>query len=371
MAPIPNPRIVFAKPISEGAWPVIGEHLVYDDSRTIDPDTVPLNGGYLTKALYFSPEPYMRVRMRDENIIDYSSPMKVGAPVVGLCVLKVLRSEKEGIEPGDLLYGGSHWELYTVQPYVEARRERDPSWPPWTIHIDGFIVHNKVPDPKGAFPLYKYCSLGGAPGMTAYASWKKYAHAKKGETVFVSAGASAVGSMIIQFAKLDGLKVIASAGSDAKVEYMRSLGCDVPFNYKTTPYKDVLAKNGPIDIYYDNVGAEAFAAALDNMALFGRIIICGQIAEYNVAAENKFGIKNTDMIYKLNLTVNGFLTPYLAEEYAPKFFVDVPPMIAEGKLKSEERIYDGIESAPQAFVDMLKGGWDTANGKVVVSLVNQ
>ena len=125
------------------------------------------------------------------------------------------------------------------------------------------------------------------------------------------------------------------------------------------------------------------------MALFGRIIICGQIAEYNVAAENKFGIKvclssvsrscfclsyslqNTDMIYKLNLTVNGFLTPYLAEEYAPKFFVDVPPMIAEGKLKSEERIYDGIESAPQAFVDMLKGGWDTANGKVVVSLVNQ
>ncbi|KAI4293619.1 NAD(P)-binding protein, partial [Schizophyllum commune Loenen D] len=346
MAPIPNPRIVFAKPIPEGAWPVIGEHLVYDDSRTIDPDTVPLNGGYLTKALYFRQGlPYMRVRMRDENIIDYSSPMKVGAPVVSLCVLKVLRSEKEGIEPGDLLYGGSHWELYTVQPYV--------------------------PDPKGAFPLYKYCSLGGAPGMTAYASWKKYAHAKKGETVFVSAGASAVGSMIIQFAKLDGLKVIASAGSDAKVEYMRSLGCDVPFNYKTTPYKDVLAKNGPIDIYYDNVGAEAFAAALDNMALFGRIIICGQIAEYNVAAENKFGIKNIDMIYKLNLTVNGFLTPYLAEEYAPKFFVNVPPMIAEGKLKSEERIYDGIESAPQAFVDMLKGGWDTANGKVVVSLVNQ
>ena len=79
---------------------------------------------------------------------------------MSLCVLKVLRSEKEGIEPGDLLYGGSHWELYTVQPYVEggyfpapllsplkratARRERDPSWPPWTIHIDGFIVHNKV-----------------------------------------------------------------------------------------------------------------------------------------------------------------------------------------------------------------------------------
>uniref|UniRef100_D8Q1R7 Enoyl reductase (ER) domain-containing protein n=1 Tax=Schizophyllum commune (strain H4-8 / FGSC 9210) TaxID=578458 RepID=D8Q1R7_SCHCM len=345
MAPIPNPRVVFAKPIPEGAWPVIGEHLVYDDSRTIDLDNVPLNGGYLTKALYLSPEPYMRVRMRDENIIDYSSPMKAGAPVVSLCVLKVLRSEKEGFEPGDLLYGGSQWELYTVQPYV--------------------------PDPKGAFPLYKYCSLGGAPGMTAYASWKKYADAKKGETVFVSAGASAVGSMIIQFAKLDGLKVIASAGSDAKVEYMRSLGCDVPFNYKTTPYKDVLAKNGPIDIYYDNVGAEAFAAALDNMALFGRVIICGQIAEYNVAAENKFGIKNTDMIYKLNLTVNGFLTPYLAEEYAPKFFVDVPPMIAEGKLKSEERIYDGIESAPQAFVDMLKGGWDTANGKVVVSLVDQ
>ncbi|KAL1747885.1 hypothetical protein HDZ31DRAFT_30984 [Schizophyllum fasciatum] len=345
MPPTPNPRIVYAKPIPDGAWPVVGEHLVFDGARTIDLDSVPLHGGYLTRTLYLSPEPYMRVRMRDERIVDYSSPMKPGAPVVGMGVLQVLRSEKEGFAPGDLLYGGTQWELYTVQPYI--------------------------PDPQGAFPLHKYVSLAGAPGMTAYASWKKYANARKGETVFVSAGASAVGSMIIQFAKLDGLKVIASAGSDSKVEYMRSLGADVPFNYKTAPYKEVLAKNGPIDIYYDNVGAEAFAAALANMALFGRIIICGQIAEYNVAAEKRFGIQNTDMIYKLNLTVSGFLTPYLADEYAPRFFADVPPMIAAGKLKSEERIYRGIEAAPQAFVDMLKGGWDTANGKVVVSLVDE
>ncbi|KAL1738531.1 hypothetical protein HDZ31DRAFT_14549, partial [Schizophyllum fasciatum] len=231
MAPVPNPRVVYAKPVPQGAWPVVGEHLVYDDSRTIDPDTVPLNGGFLTKALYLSPEPYMRERMREEHVASYCSPMKAGAPLVGLCVMRVVRSEKAGFEPGDLVYGASHWELYTVQPYI--------------------------PDPQGAFSLSKYCSVAGAPGLTAYASWQKYASARKGETLFVSAGASAVGTLIIQLAKLDGMKVIASAGSNAKVEYMRSLGCDVPFNYKISSYREVLAQHGPVDVYYDNVGAEA------------------------------------------------------------------------------------------------------------------
>ncbi|KAL1758229.1 hypothetical protein FB107DRAFT_207742 [Schizophyllum commune] len=343
MAPVPNPRVVYAKPIPQGAWPVVGEHLVYDNSRTIDPETVPLNGGFLTKALYLSPEPYMRERMREEHIASYSSPMLAGAPVVGLCVMQIVRSEKPEFKTGDLVYGASHWELYTVQPYME--------------------------DPKGAFSLAKYCSVAGSPGMTAYVSWKKYAKAKKGETVFVSAGASAVGSLIIQLAKLDGMKVIGSAGSDAKVEYLRSLGCDVPFNYKKKAYKEVLAEHGPLDVYYDNVGAEALAAALDNMNLFGRVTICGQVAEYNVAPEDRFGIKNTDMIFKRNVTVSGFLAPYIAGEYMGKFFEDVPRMLAEGKLKSTERIYEGMEAAPQAYVDMLKGGWDTAEGKVVVSLV--
>ena len=79
--------------------------------------------------------------------------------------------------------------------------------------------------------------------------------------------------------------------------------------------------------------------------------------------------QNTDMIFKRNVTVSGFLAPYIAGEYMGKFFEDVPRMLAEGKLKSTERIYEGMEAAPQAFVDMLKGGWDTAEGKVVVSLV--
>ncbi|TRM57886.1 hypothetical protein BD626DRAFT_204604 [Schizophyllum amplum] len=372
MAPIPNPRVVFAKPVPQGAWPIVGEHLVYDGTPTIDLDTVPLNGGFLTKALYLSPEPYIRERMRDEHIASYSSPMIAGAPMVSACILKVLRSEKEGFKAGDLLYGMSHWELYTVQPYMEARRKwNQADWPAWTANIDDIGNPNQVPDPNGAFPLYKYCSVAGAPGMTAYASFKKYADAKKGETIFVSAGASAVGSMVIQLAKLSGMKVIASAGSDSKVEYMRSLGCDVPFNYKTTSYKEILPKHGPIDVYYDNVGAEALDAALENMARFGRLIICGQVAEYNTAPEDRYGIKNSSMMYKLCLSMYGFLTPFIAADYAAKFYEDVPKMVVEGQIKSEERIYEGLESAPEAFVEMLRGGWDVAGGKVVVSLVNQ
>ncbi|KAI4517806.1 NAD(P)-binding protein [Schizophyllum commune Loenen D] len=369
MTPVLNPRVMYAKPIPQGAWPVVGEHLVYDNSRTIDPDTVPLNGGFLTKALYLSPEPYMRERMREEHIASYSSPMLAGAPVVGLCVMQIVRSEKPEFKPGDLVYGASHWELYTVQPYMEARRNWNPAeWPWWTANMDDFGGAQKIPDPNGAFSLAKYCSVAGSPGMTAYVSWKKYANAQ--ETVFVSAGASAVGSLscIVLIAPFR-MKVIASAGSDAKVEYLRSLGCDVPFNYKKKVYKEVLEEHGPLDVYYDNVGAEALAAALDNMNLFGRVIICGQVAEYNVSPEDRFGIKNTDMIFKRNVTVSGFLAPYIAGEYMGKFFEDVPRMLAEGKLKSTERIYEGMEAAPQAFVDMLKGGWDTAEGKVVVSLV--
>ena len=85
-------------------------------------------------------------------------------------------------------------------------------------------------------------------GQTAYNGWKEYADAKKGETVFVTTGAGPVGSMVIQLAKQDGLKVIASAGSEEKVQFMKSIGADVAFNYKTTSAAEVLAKEGPIDM---------------------------------------------------------------------------------------------------------------------------
>ncbi|KAJ7715692.1 hypothetical protein B0H16DRAFT_1452672 [Mycena metata] len=131
------------------------------------------------------------------------------------------------------------------------------------------------------------------PGFTGFVGLEKFGDAKarndaaQGETIYVSSGASGVGSMVIQLAKIKGLKVIASAGSDEKVEYMQSIGADASFNYKKSDsaLQDELKAHGPIDIYFDNVGGKHLEVALDNMNLNGRVIACGAISEYNIPRE--------------------------------------------------------------------------------------
>ena len=110
-------------------------------------------------------------------------------------------------------------------------------------------------------------------GQTAYYGWSEYSHAKEGETAFVSGGASAVGSMVVQLAKRQGVKVIASAGSDEKVDFLKSLGVDVAFNYKTSSTAEVLAKEPYLDIYWDNVGGEVLEIAISRSGLNGRILV--------------------------------------------------------------------------------------------------
>ncbi|KAJ6627985.1 hypothetical protein B0H10DRAFT_2281963 [Mycena sp. CBHHK59/15] len=300
----PNPQIVFAKRPGTGL-PVPGEHLVYDGSRSIDLDSVPLNGGFLTKTLMLSPEPFLRERMRDLSVQSYSTHAVVGAPMVGFGLVLVLRSEKEGpsfnflhFVPSDHLYGLTHWEAFTVQPYV--------------------------PDPNGAYPWSRYFSALGGPGLTAFCGLEAYADAKKGETIYISSGASGVGSVLIQLAKVKGLRVIASAGSDTKVEYMRSLGADVPFNYKTTPVAAALKEHGPLDIFWDNVGGETVEAALEYSRSRVRFIMCGSISEYNVAPEDRYGIKNTNLIFKKRLRIQGLLVGELMGTLGPRFFTECP-----------------------------------------------
>ena len=111
--------------------------------------------------------------------------------------------------------------------------------------LDGF----RILDNKEGLPWSVYVGVGGMPGQTAYCAWKEYAKSKKGDVVFVTAASGPVGSFVVQIAKNEGLKVIASAGSDEKCEFVKSLGADVVFNYKTTSTKAVLEKEGPIHMY--------------------------------------------------------------------------------------------------------------------------
>nr|GAT49637.1 predicted protein [Mycena chlorophos] len=130
---------------------VAGEHLVYVPAPTIDLDA-PLRGGFLTKTLLLSPEPFMRERLRDPAILTYSTPMVVGQPLVGFGLVQVLRSEKEGVKAGDYMYGFTPWERYTVQPYVDARFDfASVDYPSYTVDMDTLVLQ-PVLGPLGAFP---------------------------------------------------------------------------------------------------------------------------------------------------------------------------------------------------------------------------
>lgn len=351
--------------------PVAGEHIVFEPSHSIDLDQVPLNGGFLTKTLMLSPEPFMRERMRDLCIPSYSTHAVLGDPLVSFGLVVVMRSEKEGINPGDHLYGLTTWEAYTVQPYVQGRAKYDArEVPDYTFDVDALSLQ-MVPDPKGAFPWSRYFTVLGAPGLTAFCGFEGCADAKAGETIYVSSGASAVGIVVIQLAKAKGLKVIASAGADVKVEYMRSLGADVAFNYKTTPIAKVLQEHGPLDLYWDNVGGETVEIAIENSRLRARLIMCGSISEYTVAPEDRYGIKNTSMIFKKRLRIEGFLVPDLAPALAPRFYAEMPGLVAAGKVTAKEHITVGLENGPEALVAVLKAGGNEAAGKPVILVANE
>ncbi|KAF7428361.1 hypothetical protein PC9H_007583 [Pleurotus ostreatus] len=367
-----NPRITFAK-LPEGSnglqgLPMPGEHLILDQTRTIDLDNVPLNGGFLTKTIFLSPEPALRERMRDSSIQSYTTSFIVGAPVIGFGLVVVLRSEKQDIKAGDYMYGQTPWEAYTVQPYIEGRIDFKPEdWPPATFDMDSLALQ-VVPNPGGAFPVTHYASALGTPGLSAFVGFEGLAQAKEGQAIFVSAGGSGVGSMVVQLAKQKGMKVIASAGSSAKCDYVRSLGADVVFNYKEDGY-DVLKQHKPIHLYWDNVGGEALEAAIEHLEPFSRVVCCGSLSDYNKAPSERYGIKNTTLIFKKRLTLTGFLVPDLIPQYGGRFFTEIPALLAQGKIKSREVVFEGIDSAPRALLAVLNGGEDA--GKVVVMVAKE
>ncbi|KAK7040313.1 hypothetical protein VNI00_009781 [Paramarasmius palmivorus] len=191
------------------------------------------------------------------------------------------------------------------------------------------------------------------PGMTAYCGWKEYSQAKKGETAFISGAAGAVGAIVIQLAKLDGMKVIASAGTDEKVRECVEMGADIAFNYKTTDTEKILEKEGPLDVYWDNVGGAVLDAALLASAKHARIIACGMISTYN----NKEGtnLKNLWTIFGRSLHIHGFLFSDIAPKYEKEFFEVIPKKLVSGELKHREDVTKGLENAGEALLDVLLG----------------
>ncbi|KAJ6475587.1 hypothetical protein C8R45DRAFT_1159745 [Mycena sanguinolenta] len=340
MAPVTNSRVLFAKIPKD--FPVPGETTVYDTTQTIDLSNVPLNGGFLLKTLVLSVDPYMRGRMREAEIESYMPAFPLGEPLVSHGVGVVLRSDHAEVAAGKYIYGIFPHQGYNIIP-----------------NLDGLNFLEKNP----MLPWTAFLGAAGMPGLTAYCGWKEFSKAKKGETAFVTSGAGPVGSIVIQLAKRDGLKVIASAGSDEKVNFMKDIGVDVAFNYKTTNTRDVLAHEGPIDVYWDNVGGQTLEAALDHANINGRLLECGMISGYNTGEQ---GIKNLGQVVGKSLTISGILVLRLGQKYVTEFYQAIPPAIASGELKYSEDVSRGLEMVGDVMLRVQKG-WNTGKTVVIVA----
>ncbi|OCH96220.1 NAD-P-binding protein [Obba rivulosa] len=330
MAPVKNGRHLFNE--VPAGYPEPGKTTVYDDSETIDLENTPLNGGLLVKTLILSIDPYMRGRMRDPSIASYAPPFYVGQPLNNFGVGKVLRSEDSMFKPGDHIYG-----MFPFQEYVVAQ---DPK---------GY----KLLENKEGLPWSVYVGVCGMPGQTAYYAWKEWSNAKKGEVAFVTAASGPVGSTVVQLAKGDGCKVIASAGSDEKVAFVSSIGADVAFNYKSVPTRKVLEKEGPINIYWDNVGGETLAAAIDAADVYARFIECGMISQYNT--QDPYPLKNLTSIVSKQLKFYGFIVSSLHGKYGTQFYQELPRRVAAGEIKYQEDITHGLEKVGEAILDVMTG----------------
>jgi len=207
----------------------------------------------------------------------------------------------------------------------------------------------------------------GMPGMTAYAGLLEVASFKEGDAVFVSGAAGAVGSLVGQLAKLKGAsRVIGSAGTDEKVAWLTDeLGYDSAFNYKLGPVAKQLFAAAPdgIDVYFDNVGGEHLQAALHALNPMGRVALCGAISAYN-NTEPAPGPNNMSLAIGKRLNLRGFIVSD-HWDMMQDFITEVGGWLADGTIKHDETVIEGIENAGEAFIGLLAGA---NTGKMVVKI---
>jgi NADPH-dependent curcumin reductase CurA len=286
----------------------------------------PQDGEVLVKNLWLSLDQYMRGRMSESK--SYVKGVDLGEVMVGQTAGEVVESKQPGIKPGDKVLTQLGWQLYGTTK--EA------------IKVDGTRA-----------PLSYYLGVLGMPGLTAYFGLKEIGQPKPGETVVVSAASGAVGSVVGQLAKLWGCRAVGIAGGREKCAYVtRELGFDACLDYKAANLRDEL-RGTKIDVYFDNVGGEILDLALARMNLFGRVVVCGTISDYN--ATDPYRVKNWRAILVNRLKVQGMIVFDWKERYGEALKA-LGGYLAAGKLKTRESVVEGLANAPQGFISLLKGG---------------
>ncbi len=311
-------------------------------------DTPPLQEGQvLVRHHYLSLDPYMRGRMNDAK--SYAQPQPLGQAMGGGTVGEVVESKNPKYQPGDKVVGMGGWQEYSVvnadQP--GALRKVD------TTHV----------------PLSHYLGAVGMPGVTAWYGLVKICQPKEGETMVISAAAGAVGSAFGALAKARGCRVVGIAGGPDKCKYVvDELGFDACIDYKQ--HKDAISLSKAlkeacpkgIDGYFENVGGMVLDAVLPRMNAFGRIALCGMIAGYD---GKPLPMANPALLLISRLKLEGFIVSEHMEVW-PQALQELGTLVGTGKLRPRESVAQGIESAPEAFLGLLKG---KNFGKQLVKLI--
>jgi NADPH-dependent curcumin reductase CurA len=300
----------------------------------------PGEGEVLVRNRWMSVDPYMRGRMNDTK--SYIPPFQVGAALQGGAVGEVVASEVDSHPVGAQVVHMQGWREHAVGS------------------AKGFRVIDTSRVAASA-----YLGVLGMPGLTAWAGLFKVAAMQPGETVFISGAAGAVGSLVGQLVKLRGGTAIGSAGSAAKVLWLKEIGFDAAFDYHdgVLPQLREAAPDG-IDVYFENVGGEHLEAGIEVLKEHGRIAVCGLISAYNATSPPP-GPRNFGQVISKRLRIEGFLATDQAPHQA-EFLAEVLPALAEGRIEARETVLAGLERAPEAFLGLLSGA---NTGKMLVDLV--
>jgi NADPH-dependent curcumin reductase CurA len=288
-------------------------------------------GEVVVRNVYVSVDPYMRSRMT--GVRTYVGPYEIGDAIDGGAVGRVEASRDDGFAEGDWVLSRLGWRERGVAG-GDTLRKLDPSLAP----------------PSTALGVL------GMPGMTAWWGLVHVGEVREGQTVYVSGAAGAVGSAACQMARLKGLRVIGSAGSQEKVEWLRSLGVEA-FDYHEARLEE------EIDVCFDNVGGDQLEAAVAALRPFGRVIACGAISRYNDERPEP-GPRNLALVVTKRLRIEGFIVSDHFDRFG-EFLGEAAPWVQSGALQYRETVVEGIENLPAAFAGLFRG--DNV-GKMLVKL---
>jgi NADPH-dependent curcumin reductase CurA len=289
-------------------------------------------GEVLVHNRYFNVMPGNRAYMHP-NPTYGSVGLHTGQPMVGMAVGEVVSSNDPGFAPGDVVQAGSAWQDYAAMP-AQSLVKRD-----------------------GAHSVEHYIGLLGQTGYTAYFGLLHVGRPRAGETLLVSAAAGGVGSAVVQLGKISGCRVVGVAGGPEKCAWLeQEVGADATIDYKAGDLAEQLKRTCPegVDLFFDNTGGPVLEAALDAMKRGGRIVLCGNTAQYD-SDKPMSGPKGVPLTLILkDLTMKGFAYLTYRDQFG-EADRNYSSWLEDGRIKPFYHVIEGLEQAPSALVGVLGG----------------